>query len=127
MAAARQASAGKLEAGIAPQVVEVVGILVATSDGEHAGAQDVGDAVRHEQGIARIGNQPCQPIGNPQTALGSGQQHDAAIGGEASAVEGGSDFLAAHSWKQERLARIVRHGGCGALRSWWRLVSTPNP
>jgi hypothetical protein len=46
-------------------MVEVVGVLVAAGDGEHAGAQDVGDAVRHEQGIARIGNQACQVIGHP--------------------------------------------------------------
>jgi len=88
-------------------------------------AQDVGDAVRHEQGIARIGNQPCQSVGDPQTALSSRQQHDAAIGGDPAAVEVGDDFLAARGWKQERLARIVEHGGCGALRSWWRLISTP--
>lgn len=59
MVAVGQASAGELEAGGGAQVVEVVGILVAASDGEHAGSQDVGDAVRHEQRIARIGNQPC--------------------------------------------------------------------
>ena len=106
-------------------MIEVVGILVAAGDGEHAGAQDVGDAVRHEQGIARIGNQPCQPVGDPQAALGGGQQHDAAIGREASAVKVGDDFLAAYGWKEERLARIVGHGGCGALRSWWRLVRHP--
>ncbi len=95
-------------------MVEVVGVLVAAGDGEHAGAQDVGDAVRHEQGIARIGNQACQPIGDPQTALGGGQQHDAGIGGKASAVEVGDDFLAAHCWKQERRVGIVGHGGRGS-------------
>ncbi len=95
-------------------MVEVVGVLVATGDGEHAGAQDVGDAVRHEQGIARIGNQPRQPIGDPQAALGSRQQHDAAVGGDPAAVEVSDDFLAAHGWKQERRVGIVGHGGCGS-------------
>ena len=54
-------------------MVEVIGVLVATRDGQHARAQDIGDAVRHEQWIARIGNQPREPIGNPHAALGSGQ------------------------------------------------------
>jgi len=95
-------------------VVEVVGILIATSDGEHASAQDVGDAVRHEQWVARVGDQPRKSIGDPQPALGSGQQHDAAIGGDPAAVEVSDDFLAAHGWKQERRGRIVGHGGCGS-------------
>ncbi len=34
----------------------------AALNGEHAGAQDIGDAVRHEQWIARVGDQPRQPI-----------------------------------------------------------------
>jgi len=70
--------------------------------------------VRHEQWIARISNQFCQPISNPQSPLGSSQQHDATIGGDPAAVESGGDFLAAHAWKQERRGRIVGHGGCGS-------------
>ena len=52
-------------------MIEINGVLVATRDGQHAGAQDVSDAVRHEQRIAVIGNQSRQPIGDLQTALGS--------------------------------------------------------
>jgi len=70
--------------------------------------------VRHEQGVARVGDQAGEAIGDPQTALGGGQQHDAALGGEASAVEVSDDFLAAHGWKQQRRDRIVGHGGCGS-------------
>ena len=115
MAAVRETATSELEAGVRAQVVEVVGILVAASDGEHAGAQNIGDAVRHEQRVARIGNQICQPISDPQTPLGRGQQHDAAVRGDPAAVEGGSDFLAADGWKQERRGRIVGHGGCGSV------------
>ena len=113
-AAVRQAAAGELEAGVGAQMIEVVGILVAAGDGEHAGAQDIGDAVRHEQRIARVGDQARQPVRDPQAALGGGQQHDAAIGGDATTVEGRGDFLAADGWKQERRSRIVAHGGCGS-------------
>ena len=114
MAAVGQASAGELEVGVGAEMVEVVGILVAAGDGEHAGTQDVGDAVRHEQGIAVIGNQPCQPVSDSQAALGGGQQHDAAVRGDPATVKGGSNLFAAHGWKQERRGRIVGHGGCGS-------------
>ena len=87
--AVRQAAAGELEAGIGAQVVEVVGVLVAAGDGEHAGTQDIGDAVGHEGRVARIGNQRGQPVGNAKATLGGGQEHDAAIGGEPAPVEGG--------------------------------------
>ena len=127
MAAVGQAAAGELEAGIGAQMIKIIGVLVAASDGEHAGAQNIGDAVRHEQWIARISNQTCQPISDPQTALGSGQQHDAAVRGEASAVKVSGDCLAAHGWKQERRGRIVGHGGCGSACSGEGMASTPNP
>jgi len=54
-------------------MIEVVGVLITASDSEHAGAQDVIDAVRHPGGIARVGDQrrECNcdpdapgPIGN---------------------------------------------------------------
>lgn len=89
-------------------MIEVVGVLVAAGDGQHAGAQDVGDAVRHEQRVARIGDQPRERVGDLQAALGSRQQHDAATGGEASTVKGSGDLLAADGWKGERLGRMVR-------------------
>ena len=95
-------------------MVEIVGVLVAARDGEHAGAQDVGDAVRHEQRIASVGDQPRQSLGNPQAALGGGQQHHAAVRGHPPAVEGSGEFLAADGWKIERQEHIVGHGGCGS-------------
>jgi len=49
-------SAGQLEAGIGAQMIEVVGILIAAGNGKHAGAQNVGHAVGHQQRIARVGD-----------------------------------------------------------------------
>ena len=92
----RQAAAGELEAGIGAQVVEVVGILVAAGDGEHARPQDVGDAVGDERRVARVGDQRRQLGGDAEGGLDGGEQHHAAIGGHAPTVERGGDFLALH-------------------------------
>src|SRR3954471_9236876 len=48
--ALRKASAGQLESGIAAQMVEIVAVLIAARDGQDAGAQDIGHAVRHKVG-----------------------------------------------------------------------------
>ncbi len=95
-------------------MIEVVGVLVAAGDGEDAGAQDVGDAVRDTLRLARVADQRRQPLDDTQAALGGRQQHDAAIGGQPSAVKGSGDFLASDGWKAERLNRIVGHRGCGS-------------
>ncbi len=113
-----QAPAGELEARVGAQVVEVVGVLVATGDGEHAGSQDVGDAVGHQRRVARIGDQPGQAPGHAQAALGGGQKHDAAVRRHAAAIEGSGELLAADGWKEEGCGRIIGHGGCGAARLW---------
>ena len=115
--AVRQAPAGKLEPWVSAQMIEVVSVFVAASDGKDAGAQDVVDAVRHEQRIARIGDQSREPIRDPQLPLHRAEQHDAAIGCDASTIEGGGQLLATDGWKMERQGRINRHGGCGSARS----------
>ena len=63
-----QAPAGQLEAGIGAQMIEIVGVLIAAGDREHAGAQNVGDAVRHQQRIARIGDQTLPAAGRSRYA-----------------------------------------------------------
>ena len=75
-------------------MIEVVGVLVAAGDGEHAGAQDVGDAVGDERRVSRIGDQRGQPGGDAKGGLDRGEQHHPAIGRHASAIERGGDFLA---------------------------------
>ena len=52
-------------------MIEVVGVLVATGNGQHACAQDIGDAVRHEQWIAWVRDQPGKTIGQPDATLGA--------------------------------------------------------
>jgi len=77
---------------------EVVAILVAIGDDEHARLQDVGDAVRHERRVASVGDQRGQSGGDAAAGLDGGKQHDAAIGGHASAIDCGGDFLALDRW-----------------------------
>jgi haloacid dehalogenase-like hydrolase len=89
----------------------------AAGDRQHAGAKDVGDAVPPQSRVARVGDHGRQRLRDADTPLDRGQQHDAAIGGDASAVERGGQLLAAHGWQTERLDRIVGHGGCGSVRS----------
>jgi hypothetical protein len=113
----RQTPAGQFEAGVGAQMIEIVGILVTAGNGKHARAQNVADTVRHQQRIARIGNQPCQQLGNPDTLLGSGQKHHTAIRGETATIKRSSDFLTSGGWKPERLNRIIVHGGCGSVWS----------
>ena len=74
-----QTSAGQLEAGIGAQMIEIIGILIAAGDGEHARAQNIDDTVRHQQRIAPIGDQPCQSMRDPHTSLRCGQKHHTAI------------------------------------------------
>jgi hypothetical protein len=76
-------------------------------------AQDTDHTVRLQRRIARIGDQPRQPMCN-RSLLGSGHKHYAPIRGEAAAIERRSEFLASDGWKPKRRNRIVMHGGCGS-------------
>ena len=111
----RQVSAGELERRISAQRAEVVAVLIAARDGEDAGADHVCDRVLHAAWIAPIRDEAGEPLGDPEPALGLGQEHDAAVGRQAPAIESGGDPLAGHGWKRERCGCIVRHGGCGSL------------
>src|SRR4051812_8402575 len=64
---------------------------------------------------SRVRHEARQPIGDAKPALGLGQEHDAAVGRQASAIESSGDLLARHGWKRECRGCIVRHGGCGSL------------
>jgi len=80
-------------------MIEVVAIFVAAGDGEHARPQDVGDTVRDECRVARVGDQRGQWGGDAQRGLDAGEQQHAAIEGHASAIERGGDFLALNRWR----------------------------
>jgi hypothetical protein len=109
-----QAAAGQLEAGIPAKVVEVVGVLVAAGDRQDARPQDVRQRMDDPRRVAPIGDQRRQPIADAELPLRRGQQHDPAVRGQPSAVEGSGHLLAADCWKAERLGFIVVHGGCDA-------------
>ena len=78
-----------------------------------ARADHVGERVRNPGRSAPIWKRRGEPVGDPQTALGHRQQHDAAVRRETTAVEIRCDFLAGYGWKRERQDRNVGHGERG--------------
>src|SRR5947209_11111745 len=64
--------------------------------------------------ITLVGDHSGELIGDTQPALRLRQQHDAAVGTDPPAVEGGGNLLAVDDGKTERQKVIVGHGGCGA-------------
>ena len=99
-----QPPASQLETWIDPQVIEVVGILVAAGDSQHAGTQDIGATLwQIEQfglrgSLIRAASLAAMPIDFSTAA----EQHDAAIGGHSTAIKRRSDFLAPHRWQRKR-------------------------
>jgi len=65
------------------------------------------------RGIAMVGKAARQSFGDAKAPLRHRQQHDAAVRGQATAVEIGCDFLARDGWKRERQEIIVGHGERG--------------
>jgi hypothetical protein len=107
-------------------MVEIVGIFVTAGNGEHPRAQDIDDTVCNEIRVARIGDQRRQPLRDTDAALGGGQQHHPAIGGDTAAIECGRDFLAFDGWEIERQEGIFGYGGCGSRDCVDWMASTPN-
>src|SRR6478609_1166236 len=66
--------------------------------------------------IAPVRNDLGEPLGDAEPMLSLGEQHDAAIRSDPSAIKGGGDLLALNGWKGERQQIIVGHGGRGVLR-----------
>ena len=110
-----QASAGELEGGVGAQVVEVVGIFVAAGDRQDAGQHDLGQRMHDPARITPIRDRRGELLGDTEPPRGLGEQQDAAVRGQASAVEGGCELLAPHGWKRERQRRRIGHGGRGGL------------
>jgi hypothetical protein len=57
----------------------------------------------------------CELLGNAEPMLGLGEQHHAAVGTDATAIEGSGYLLGANGWKRERQHRIVRHWGQSSM------------
>jgi hypothetical protein len=110
-----QPPARELESRVAAQPVEIVGVLIAAGNGEDAGAKDIGQQMGDAILIAPVGNHLGKPIGDVEPTLRLGEQHDAAIRSDPSAIKGGGDLLPLNGWKEERQQIIVGHGGRGAL------------
>jgi hypothetical protein len=79
-------------------MIQVVGIGVATGNGEDACAQDIDECVRDAQRIAVIRDHGGQRLGQPELPVRPRQQHHTTLGAEASAIERGGDLLAANGW-----------------------------
>ena len=64
-----QPATGQLERRIEPQPVEVVGVFIATGDGEDAGTQDIGQQVDDPIRIALVGDCPGELVGDAEAPL----------------------------------------------------------
>ena len=122
-ARSRQLAQRQSEARIVTQSVEIIGVLVAARDREHAGTQYVIKAMDHPRRIARIGNASRKPPAKPHRALGLCQQQNTAIRGEPTSVERGCDLLAPDRWKRKSRRAIIAPGGCGP---WHKLPRCRN-
>jgi hypothetical protein len=91
--------------GDRPQIV--IGLMCAADGCPVA----VGDPVL----IMPVRNYLGQPLGDAEPTLHLGEQHDATIRRDPSAVKGGSDLFPLNGWKGERQQIIVGHGQRGAL------------
>jgi len=80
-------------------MIEVVGVLVAAADREHAGTEHIDQAVHDPRRIAPIREHPGQIIGQTETPLGHRKKHHAPIRGQAPTIEGSCDFLGVNGWK----------------------------
>jgi hypothetical protein len=56
------------------QGIEIVGILIAAGDRQHAGTQDIGNAVDHTALVTRIGDARGELLREPQPTLGLSEQ-----------------------------------------------------
>ena len=76
---------------------------------------DIGQKMGDPLPIAPVRNDLGEPLGDTEPTLGLGEQHDAAIRSDPSAITGSGDLLPLNGWKGERQQIIVGHGGCGVL------------
>jgi hypothetical protein len=106
-----QPPAGQLEHRIGAQKIQIVSVLVAARNGEDAGADHVRERAGDPRGIATIQKAARQSFGDAKASLRHRQQHDAAVRGQATAVEIRCDFPARNRWKREWQGSIFNHGG----------------
>ena len=88
-------------------MIEVVGVLVAAADREHASAEHIDKAVHDPRRIAPIREHPGQIVGQAETPLGHSQKHHAPVRGQATAIEGSCDFLGVNGWKRRTAESVI--------------------
>ena len=92
-------------------------VIVAEREPEDALAQQVGEGVRDEIGMAVIGEAGRQPLAEPDAFVGSRQQNHAAVRADRAAVESPHKFTAAAASKAHlALSTLCRHRGHLLLR-----------
>lgn len=123
-AALRRPAHRHLEDRILPQLVAVVGILVARRDREHPQPQHLLDRVIDAVGIAAVVEARRQARRDLEPPLHAPQQQHARVRRQHPAVEANAHLLPRNRWKLEGQQFIVIHGGCGAPRSLARDCST---
>jgi hypothetical protein len=126
-AAFRQSPAGQLECRVGSQKIQIVGILIAASDGVDASPDHVGASMNDARRIATVGKAARQAICDAKPTLGHRQQHHAAIRSQTATVESGRHFLAPDGWKRKRQKIIVGHGERGVAEGRKDRRKQPNP
>ena len=57
-----QSSTGKFEGGVLTQIIQIISIRVAASDGEHPGAQNICHRMCDQVGVAMVGDDRGQCV-----------------------------------------------------------------
>ena len=93
---------------VAPAAIHV---LIAAGNRRNPRAHHVRQRVGDAQRIAMIRKATRQTIGKAKMAIGYRQQHCAAVGTGASAIECACDFLAGKGWRRQQGETIVGRAG----------------
>jgi len=92
-AALRRPADADLQGRIALERVDIVAVLVAGRDHQHARQRHLGVAVTDAGGIAHVGERPRDRLGKPQTRGDLAQHDQAAIRRQATRIERGCERL----------------------------------
>jgi hypothetical protein len=119
---------GHLQQRIVLEAVEVVAVLVAAADRQHAHLDQLHERMLDAGGIAQVADAAGKPRADAKTSLRLAQQQQTPVGGLIAACEIDCELLARDGWKIEGKKRIVIHGGvaCGrnAKHSVWQRIAT---
>lgn len=108
-----------LERRVVAERIEVVGVLVAAGDGDHARRHHIGVTVRDEQPIARLGQRSGDGRRQPEPARGLPQDNGAAVGAEVAGIARSCERLGLHG-RQPGEEECSLHGD-GSVAPRWQL------